>query len=187
MMMRPAIYWSCILSLGVIGQDVSARASSILGHEASSFDRERESLRNERLYESLVAERSHNPAQFDRAHWVLGEMFTKPGSFEYWFNRWQTDTARFEHWHHRFWRIIDGEAMHLDRFHLTPLISPGGPVGNSSPPITFTPDSLNTPNPPATSTITSAVPEPTSLCLFLVSFGLLALARGGSAYLRKAA
>jgi hypothetical protein len=107
--MRKAISCCWILVLGLVCRDVSARGSLILGHQETPLAREREALRDERLYEQMVAARSHNPARFDHLHPILGEMFTEPSSFKYWLNRWQAHPARFEHWHPLFWRIIDGE------------------------------------------------------------------------------
>ena len=108
--MRKAMSWFSILVLGMLCRDVSARGSLILGHEASSPAPERQALRNERLYEKMVDQRSHNPTRFDRLHPILGDVLTDRSSFEYWLDRWQAHPARFEHWHPLFWRILDGRG-----------------------------------------------------------------------------
>ena len=181
--MRKAMSWFSILVLGLLCRDVSARGSLILGHEASSPAHERQALRNERLYEKMVDERSHNPTRFDRLHPILGDVLTDRSSFEYWLNRWQAHPARFEHWHPLFWRILDGEALHGGPPVISPLIpavlpggdspAPPGPIGPPEPP--------GPPGPPGP---VAVVPEPGSLRLVLVALGLILVARGGSRYLR---
>ena len=127
----------------------------------------------------MVDVRSHDPAQFDHLHPILGDMLTEQSSFEYWLNRWQAHPARFEHWHPRFWRIIDGEALEGGPPVIPPLIPPAGQGGD--PPVAPGPLS-----PLGLASPAAAVPEPDSFRLLLVAVALIVFVRGGSRYLRTA-
>jgi hypothetical protein len=142
--------------------------SIVLGQRLSAQAREREDAHDLALYLRLLDQRSHDPAGFDRRQPVLGQAISDLPSFWYWFDRWQKAPARFEHWHHRFWHVINGEA--LAKLPITPITpalplkppSPqgvGGPGGNPSSP--------------------GIVPEPSSLVLLAVSIGLLSLVLRG--------
>ncbi|HMF37144.1 MAG TPA: PEP-CTERM sorting domain-containing protein, partial [Isosphaeraceae bacterium] len=89
----------------------------------------------------------------------------------------QAHPARFEHWHPRFWRIIDGEALEGGPPIIDPLISHAGQGGD--PPVAPDP-----PSPPGLAGPAAAVPEPESFRLLLVALGLILVVRGGSRYLR---
>ncbi|MGC8643314.1 MAG: PEP-CTERM sorting domain-containing protein [Isosphaeraceae bacterium] len=136
----------------------------------------------------MVAQRSENPARFDRLHLVLGDMLSNRSSFEYWYNRWQADPARFEHWHPLFWRIIDGESIAGGSPinpspispSIPPLIPPAG-QGDISP---VTPSTPSGPPPPPPSPL-ATVPEPGTVLLVLEGLGLILLARRGCACLRS--
>ncbi len=175
MFMNKVTCWCCILALGSFCGEVQARGSIDVGHETISLTSEREALRNERLYEQIVDLRSHDPAQFDQGHLILGDMLTEQSSFECWLNRWEADPARFEHWHPRFWRIIDGEALEGGPPVITPLVPPAGHGGE--PPVAPGPPSPSGPSSPAGPA--SVVPEPESFRLFLVAFGLILVVRSG--------
>jgi hypothetical protein len=179
-MMNKVTYWCWILVLSAFCREVQARGSIILGHETTSLASEREALRNEHLYEQMVDVRSHDPAQFDHLHPILGDMLTEQSSFEYWLNRWQAHPARFEHWHPRFWRIIDGEALEGGPPVIPLLIPPAGQGGD--PPVAHDPQSP--PGPPGLAGPAAVVPEPESFRLLLVALGLILVVRVGSRYLR---
>ena len=107
-------------------------------------------------------------------------MLTERPAFEYWLDRWQAHPARFEHWHPRFWRIIDGEALEGGPPIISQAIPPAGQGENP-------PAGSGSPGPAGTPGVTSpagVVPEPESLRLLLVALGLLVAVRGGSRYLR---
>jgi hypothetical protein len=175
--MQKAILWFAILILAMLCREASARGSLILGHEASGTINEREALRNEHLYEQVVAECSHNPTRFDHLHPILGELLTDRTSFEYWLNRWQANPTRFEHWHPRFWRIIDGEALEGGPPVLPPLIPSAGqggaPPAGLGPPLPPEP-----PGPPGPVAPVGVVPEPGSFLLLVVAVALILAARG---------
>ncbi|MGD0045305.1 MAG: PEP-CTERM sorting domain-containing protein, partial [Isosphaeraceae bacterium] len=166
--------------LSAFCREVQARGSLILGHETTSLASEREALRNEHLYEQMVDVRSHDPTQFDHFHPILGDLLTEQSSFEYWLNRWQAHPARFEHWHPRFWRIIDGEALEGGPPVIPLLIPPAGQGGD--PPVA--PGPLSPLGQPGLASPAAAVPEPDSFRLLLVALGLILVVRVGSRYLR---
>jgi len=181
-MMNKVTCWCWILVLSAFCREVQARGSLILGHETTSLASEREALRNEHLYEQMVDVRSHDPTQFDHLHPILGDLLTEQSSFEYWLNRWQAHPARFEHWHPRFWRIIDGEALEGGPPVIPPLIPPAGQGGD--PPVA--PGPLSPLGQPGLASPAAAVPEPDSFRLLLVAVALIVFVRGGSRYLRTA-
>jgi hypothetical protein len=183
MTMRKVICWFWILVVGVCCGALPARGSLILDHANSSLTLGREEMRNERLYEQIVAQRSENPTRFDHLHPILGNLLTKQSSFEYWLNRWQAAPARFEHWHPMFWRIIAGESLAggppVTPPPIPPLIPPSDEGGN--PPVGPGPPTPAPPAPPAAVT----VPEPGTCLLLLEALGLILLARGAHGFLRS--
>lgn len=178
-MKNKLICWCWVLVLGAFCREVQGRGSLIIGHEKTYLVSEREALRNEHLYEQMVDIRSHDPTQFDHLHPILGDLLTERSSFEYWLNRWQANPERFEHWHPRFWRIIDGEALEGGLPVIPPLIPPACQGGNPE----VTPGPLSPPSPGASAAV---VPEPESFRLLLVGCGLILVVRGGLMYSRTA-
>lgn len=190
-MMRIVIAWLLMITLLGSCREAFAWGSLIPGREHSPHAAQREALRNERLYERVVADRLQNPVRFDRLHPILGDLLTNRSTFEYWYNRWQAAPARFEHWHPYFWRIIAGEALAggppvvLPPVVLPPappLIPPAGQEGN--PPVISGPLPPAPPNPPVQPPSVAAVPEPGSFVLVVEALALAVLARGGLALLR---
>jgi hypothetical protein len=153
--------------------------SIVLGHKLSAQAREREDARDLALYHRLLDQRSHDPAGFDHRQPVIGQTLSNLPSFWYWFDRWQKAPARFEHWHHRFWHVLDGEAQAI-----LPMI-PSAPPPSLKPPagqfVDLTPPSSpqGPGGPREDSPPPNIIPEPSSLVLLAVSVGLLALVRGG--------
>ncbi len=186
---RKAILSFSILALGLLGRDAFAGGILVRHHDESLSATEREDLRNERLYEHVVELRAHDPEEFDRQHPVLGEFVSQRPSFEYWVNRWEADPAQFEHWHPRFWRIIDGGALEGGPPVSPPLVFPAVPVGEPRRDVDHS-VSPHSPNPPGkpNSTIpvnpAPAVPEPSSLQLLLMTVELALAVRGGSRILQ---
>jgi len=147
-------------------------------HETASLTSEREALRNEHLYEQMVDLRSHDPTRFDQINPIVGDLLTERSSFEYWLNRWEAHPARFEHWHPRFWRIIDGEALEGGPPIIDPLISTTGREGD--PPVAHDPPSPSgQPGQPALAHPAVVVPEPDSFRMVLVAVALIVFVRGG--------
>src|SRR4051812_18060301 len=110
-MRSPTLYGVMIVAaIGLHG--VAAEGGSIvLGHKYSARALERLEAHDLKFYLQMLARRSHDPSGFDHRHPLVGDALSKPGSFEYWFDRWQADPARFEHWHPRFWHLLHGEAL----------------------------------------------------------------------------
>jgi hypothetical protein len=150
--------------------------SIVLGQKLSTRALEREDAHDLALYLRLLEERSKDPADFDRRQPVLGQALSDLPSFWYWFDRWQKAPARFEHWHHRFWHVINGEALaKLPVSPIPPVFPLTPPTGqNPIPPMSPSPQGIGGPG---------VVPEPNSLVLLAVSVGLLSLALGGRRFL----
>ncbi len=174
-MKKKVTYWCWILVLSAFCREVQVRGSMIVGHETTSLASEREALRNEHLYEQMVDVRSHDPMQFDHLHPILGDLLTEQSSFDYWLNRWEAHPARFEHWHPRFWRIIDGEALEGGPPIIDPLISHAGQGGDL--PVAHNP--LSPLGQPSLAGPAAIVPEPDTFRLLLVAVGLILVVRGG--------
>jgi hypothetical protein len=172
-MFRPCIF-RVMVFLAAVWIAVPAQGGLISREpRESSLARENQALRDERLYEHLLAQRSLNPAAFDHHHPFYGQLLTDRPFFEYWFDRWQAHPARFEHWYPRFWHILDGEALcGGPRVFPSPFIPPAG-QGPNSPPLPPSPPEGPLPPPSA------VVPEPSSLFLFLAGLGILLLVENG--------
>jgi hypothetical protein len=167
-----ALYGAMIVAgVGLTPGDAEG-GSIVLGQKLSARAREREDAHDLALYLRLLDQRSHDPAGFDHRQPVLGQAISDLPSFMYWFDRWQKAPARFEHWHHRFWHIINGEALaKLPITPIPPALPLNPPAGQGpSPPLPPSPQEIGGPG---------IVPEPNSLVLLAVSVGLLSLVLGG--------
>jgi hypothetical protein len=132
---------------------------------------------NVRLYERDVYERDRDITGFDRKHGMLGELLGNQQFFEQEFQAWKSHPGRFEHEHHKLWRVLDGEWLYNKRHGIEPSVVNAPPEllhsGGSVP----TPDGQPGGGDSGFSVHTSAVPEPSSGVL-----GLTALIAGLSAW-----
>ena len=157
---------------------VAEGGTIVLGHKYSARALERQEAHDVKFYLQMLARREHDPAGFDLHRPVIGKVLSDPAAFEYWFDRWQANPARFEHWHPCFWHLLHGEALASVTIAPPPPLKPPAGEGPEPPaPPGGPPD-----NPPPH----VATPEPSSLLLIVVSLGILLLVQGGRRCLHAA-
>lgn len=162
--------------------DTLEAGSIVVGHRVSAAGRQREILRNERLFGGMATARLRDAARFDRAHPFYGQLLGNSASYSYYMWRWQLAPARFEHYHPLAWRILDGRASLEAKLGAIPVETvPETPTLPPLPPRPPTPPTPPTPpvDPHPGLTPQGAVPEPSTALMMIVGAGTLLLARAG--------
>jgi hypothetical protein len=125
-----------------------------------------------RFYERVVAMRDLAPEKFDHVHPLAGRMLSDDRVYERLLDQWLAHPRRFELAHPCLWHVLDGYSIYR-REHpfISAIDTPSGlPIRPLLDPPSVDPPPLDPPIPPG------GVPEPSSVCLSLTAFILVAAA-----------